>query len=172
MFLACTCVKPIRILFKHVIFYINVLMSEFGQFCIYPMWSSSSPSTNFQSFQRFQWVALHPFATILSFIRIIRAVAHFYGNFFVHFFCLELFRVNFFRARSRQLQHAVRYVTPHVPILSTFFPPFLYGFYSIRSPVHVKKRIFIFHVSFMSYLWIMFRTKKSTICFILDYSGR
>jgi len=81
-------------------------------------------SISFQSFQRFQWVALRPFATILSFIRIIRAVAHFYGNFFVHFFCLELFRVNFFRARSWQLQHAIRYVTPHVLILSFFLPPF------------------------------------------------
>jgi len=79
--------------------------------------------------------------TILSFIRIIRAGAHFYGNFFAHFFCLELFHVNFFRARSGRLQHAVRYVTPHVPILSFLFCLFPTALPHSFRGTHGKKRI-------------------------------
>lgn len=65
---------------------------------------------------------------MLSFIRIIRTGA-FLWKFFVHFFCLELFQAKFFfDSLSRWLQHSVRYVIPHVPILFSGFAPFVSEF--------------------------------------------
>lgn len=80
--------------------------------------------------------------TILSFIRIIRAVAHFYGNFFVRFFCLELFRVNFFSSSlpATSTCSSIRYTFRD----SFFFFSFLYGFAPFVPFSMPKKRVFVF----------------------------
>lgn len=129
------CNAEMRFLLKSVMrFVVNTMITEFG-------WLYSLSTIVIISICQFPVLSAIPIGrpptpvrTILSFIRIIRAGAHFYGNFFVRFFCLELFHVNFFPARFQRLQHAVRYVTPHVPILSCLFP-FFTRLCSVRFPV-------------------------------------
>lgn len=100
--------------------------------------------------------------TILSFIRIIRAVAHFYGNFFVHFFCLELFRVNFFSASlpATSTCSSIRYTSRSDSFFS--FCPFFVRLCSIRSLVRAKKKGF--RVSFKYKLYVSYKKKKEKKC--------